>query len=89
MIICKRPDPWDDHEQQQHQQQQQQQQYNNRSAGDRRDEGKGEGGKRGEEGGEEILACGQTDQAKVVQEVSADLKRVQKSNLDHLDSDKE
>ena len=43
----------------------------------------------GTEGGEEILACGRTDQAKVVQEVPADLKRVQKSNLDHLDSDKE
>ena len=60
MIIYKRLDLLDDHEQQQ-QQQQQQQQYNNRGAVDRGDEGKGEGGKRGEEGGEEVLALGRMD----------------------------
>ena len=48
-----------------------------------------ERGKRGETGGEEILACGRTDQPKLVQEVLVDLKRVQKCDLDHLDSDKE
>ena len=38
---------------------------------ERGEEGKGEGGERGEE---EILADGRTDQSKVVQEVLADLK---------------
>ena len=38
------------------------------------EEGKGEGGEREEEGGEEILAHGRLGKAKVVQEVLVDLK---------------
>ena len=51
------------------------------------EEGKGEGGKRGEE----ILACrrtgGRVDQPKVVQEVLADLKRIYASAPVHMDTD--
>ena len=41
---------------------------------ERGEEGKGEGGKRGEEGGEEILAGGRADQSKAIQKVLVDLK---------------